>query len=390
MPGLTVGVDATSWSNQRGFGRFARNAVERLVALDSDTSYVLYVDGHGTNGHRLPESAERRTLRAGRRPGPAAAESSRGVGELLRMGWDVSRDRLDAFLFPSVYSYFPLVGVPTIVGVHDVIADELPELTLPNRRSRALWRLKESLAVRSASQVFTVSAASGSAIASRFGIPTARLAVVPEAPDPVFGPRTAALVRGTLEPLGLERRRFLLYAGGISPHKDIETLLEAFAALASSSPDLPPLVLVGDLEDDSYMSAAASVRSRIDALGIAERVVLPGFVSDDELASLYAAATAVVLPSLAEGFGLPAVEAAASGSPVVLSDIPAHRETLDGAALFFPPGDRQALETALRRIVEDAQLQSELAAGGRAAVAGLSWDATAERLRRLVAAAARS
>jgi glycosyltransferase involved in cell wall biosynthesis len=387
---LRVGVDATSWSNRRGFGRFARNAVERLVALDPDTSYVLYVDGHGTNGHRLPEGAECRRLHAGRRAGPAAAESSRGMGELLRMGWDASRDRLDAFLFPSVYSYFPLVGVPVVVGVHDVIADELPELTLPNGRSRALWRLKESLAVRRASRVFTVSAASRSAVASRFGIPTARLAVVPEAPDPVFHPRPAALVRGTLAPLGLEARRFLLYAGGISPHKDIETLLDAFAALARRSPDVPPLVLVGDLEDASYMSAAASVRSRIAELGIAERVVLPGFVSDEELACLYAAATAVAIPSLAEGFGLPAVEAAASGTAVVVSDLPAHRETLDGAALFFPPRDRQALEAALRRVVEEEGLRRDLAARGRAAVEGLSWDATAERLGSLVAEAARS
>jgi glycosyltransferase involved in cell wall biosynthesis len=380
---VRIGVDATSWSNRRGFGRFARNAVGRLVERDHVNEYVLYVDPQA-NGFPLPPGAVVRPLAAGAtRP----AEQSRPASELVRFGWAVSRDRLDAVLFPSVYSYFPVVGVPTVVGVHDVIADQLPGLTLPTRRSRLLWRLKEGLAVRRATRVFTVSAASRDAVGRRFGLGPERLAVVPEAPDPVFAPRPAAAVRAALEPLGLEQQRFFVYAGGISPHKNLELLIDAYAAFAEREADAPSLVVVGDVQDNSYLSAGAAVRRRIAAHRLQGRVLLPGFVTDEALACLYAGAKAAVLPSLAEGFGLPAVEAAACGAPVVLSDLPAHRETLGGAGLFFPPRRRGALEAALRRVHADDVLRATMSERGSEAVRRMTWDATADRLAELVAAA---
>jgi glycosyltransferase involved in cell wall biosynthesis len=379
---MRVGVDATSWSNRRGFGRFARNAVGRLVERDRDNDYVLYVDPDA-NGFPLPPGATQRPLRTGTgRP----AEESRPAAELFRFGWEVSRDRLDALLFPSVLSYFPVLGVPTVVGVHDVIADQLPELTLPTRKSRLLWRAKEGYAVRRAERVFTVSAASREAVGRRFGLPGSKLAVVPEAPDPVFAPRGQEALRAVLEPLELEPEGFFVYAGGISPHKNLELLIDAYAGFAQGA-DAPPLVLVGDMHDDSYLSAAEGVRRRIAAHGLEDSVRLPGFVSDEALACLYAGARAAVLPSLAEGFGLPAVEAAACGAPVVLSDLPAHRETLGSAGLFFPPTDRGALEAALHRVNGNAPLRATMGRRAAEAVSTMTWDATADRLAELVAAA---
>ena len=171
-----------------------------------------------------------------------------------------------------------------------------------------------------------------------------RLAVVPEAPDPAFTPRPAAEIERALAAIGLGAgQRYVLYAGGISPHKDIGTLLDAYAIVRAAGTEPPKLVVAGALDGDSYLSAAAAVRAQIASLGLGDDVVLPGFVSDDVLACLYSGAATVALPSLAEGFGLPAVEAAACGAPVVLSDIPAHRETLGEDALFFPPRDAALL-----------------------------------------------
>ncbi len=96
-----------------------------------------------------------------------------------------------------------------------------------------------------------------------------------------------------------------------------------------------------------YLSAGGPVRDRIGELGLEERVLLPGYVSDETLAGLYSGAAAAVVPSLSEGFGLPAVEAAACGCAVVLSDLPAHRESLGSAALFFEPTDVSQLAEAL-------------------------------------------
>ena len=373
---LRVGVDATSWDNRRGYGRFARNAVGRLVALDPETAYVFYVTGDV----EVPEGATVRRVPA----------SGRGPVCLLRLTAAASRDGLDAFLFPSVYTYFPVVRVPTVVGVHDVIARAHPELTLPRRRDRVFWGLKERVAVRRATAVFTVSQASRAELVRTFGLEPERVAVVPEAPDAIFTPRPREAVERVLAELGLDPdERLVVYAAGLSPHKNVETLLEAFAAVPSNGSAPARLVLAGDLEDEAFLSAAASIRDGIRRLGLADRVLLPGFVSDDQLACLYTAAAAAVVPSLAEGFGLPAVEAAACGAPVILSELAAHRETLGDAARYFPPRDSAALRAELERTLADPELRRRLGEEARHAVAGLSWDAAAERLREVVHGAAR-
>src|SRR5205085_3000378 len=300
----------------------------RVVALDASRTYVFYIDAESAPEARLPEAAEERRIRLAERPERAAsAGSNRSPRDLARLVRAVRADSLDAFLFPSVYTYFPVVGVPTVVGVHDVIVSELPHLTLASRRARLLWRLKESVAIRRAARLFTVSEASRAALARRLGIGLDEIAVVPEAPDPCFRPRPEDEVEEVLRRHGLARGEFVVYAAGVSPHKNLETLLEALALLRGDGGGLR-IVLAGDLEGDSFLSAAASVREHVGRLGLEEQVLLPGFIPDEELACLYGACAAAVVPSLAEGFGLPAVEAAACGAPVVLSDLPAHRETL--------------------------------------------------------------
>jgi glycosyltransferase involved in cell wall biosynthesis len=300
----------------------------------------------------------------------------------MRLAAAVRRDRLDAFLFPSLQTYFPVLGTPTVVGIHDTIADELPQLTLGSRRARTFWRAKQGLAIRCAARLFTVSEASRQALATRLGLPPERLALVPEAPDPVFAARSPEEVARARGSVGLENGEpFLLYAGGISPHKDVETLVRAFAALR-----LGRLVLVGDLEAETYLSAAASVRAAIATHGVGNDVLLPGYVDDETLAGLYSGAAAVVIPSLAEGFGLPAVEAAACGAPLVLSDLPAHRETMDGAAMYFPPGDADALTERIRAVLSDP---CDLGERARRTVEGRTWDAAVQPLRKLIEEAAR-
>lgn len=389
---MRVGIDATSWTNRRGFGRFARNAVGRLVELDKETQYVFFVDEQSADSAVLPRGGFERRVRLKERPADAAAAGSRRtLADLLRLTRAVRRDRLDAFLFPSVYTYFPVLGTPTVVGLHDTIVESLPELTVPSRRERTAARLKHSVAVRRASVLFTVSEASRQAIAEHFHVPASRLRLVPEAPDPVFVPRSGAELAAGRAAVGLQAAdRYFLYVGGISPHKNVETLIDAYArARTDDSRDLPLLVLVGDLESESYLSSAASVRERIARHGLGDCVRLPGFVSDEVLACLYSGATGVVIPSLAEGFGLPAVEAAACGAAVALSDLPPHHETLGAAALFFPPTDVEALATILRCLSADETLRADVASRAREAVSGLTWDAAATELRTLISEAAR-
>jgi alpha-1,3-rhamnosyl/mannosyltransferase len=238
--------------------------------------------------------------------------------------------------------------------------------------------------VKLARRLFTVSESARRELSERLRIPAAKLAIVPEAPDPVFWPRSQPEIDRVLEPLGLAAgARYLLNAGGVSPHKSVETLLDAFASLRSTAPGMK-LVVAGALDDETYLSSAGSLRARVAELDLGGDVVLPGFVPDETLACLYSGAAAVVLPSLAEGFGLPAVEGAACGAPVVLSDIPAHRETLGDEALFFPPRDADELADRLRQLLGSDMLRRSLAERGHRRVQRYTWDASAEALRRLV------
>jgi glycosyltransferase involved in cell wall biosynthesis len=377
MPGF-VGIDATLWRNRRGYGRFARNAVAALVAADPTVRYRLYVDRETAPFVSVP-GAELRCVRLERRPDVAAADgSSRGARDLVRFARAVRADAPDAFLVTSLLTYVPIPGVRLVVGLHDTIPRELPELVLPDRRARALWRLKERDAVRRAARLFTVSAASRAALAKAFGLPPERLAVVPEAPDPVFTDVAGAeppLPVGPAEPF------VLCAAGGISPHKNVETLLEAYARLNHGA---PRLVVVGALADETYASSASSVTARAARLGLGDRVVFPGYVPDEVLAALYRRATVVVNPSRAEGFGLTAVEAAACGAPLLLSDLPAHRETLGRAALLFDPLDAGELASRLGELLADEALRARVARRCAEAVSGRSWSAAGLALAGLV------
>lgn len=378
---MRVGVDATSWDNRRGYGRFARNALAHLVALDVETTYVFFCLGNVPPAD-LPLGVE--AAMVGGAEAPATGEGgSRGVRELFSLARAAKGAELDAYLFPSLLTWHPTPGVPSVVGVHDTIPRDHPELVFHGRRERAQWRLKERRAVATAAALFTVSRAAQAALAEALGREPDTIAVVPEAPDPVFTSAGA----GPPHRLG-EAPYFLCAAGGISPHKNIEGLVEGYAKLRLAEDAVPRLVVVGSLEDERYVSAAGSVRETVSSLGLDEAVVFPGYVEDSELAALYRHAEAVVNPSLAEGFGLTAVEAAACGAPLALSDIPAHRETLGGAALFFDPADPDDIAGALSRLCRDSPARQTVAERCRQAVAGLSWDDTARCLAALVHGAA--
>jgi alpha-1,3-rhamnosyl/mannosyltransferase len=320
----------------------------------------------------------------------AASGSRRTIRDVLRAGDAARSSPLDVMLFPSVHTWFPVRGVPTVVGVHDAIAKRYPSLTSASRSGRLAWAIKERAAIRSAARIFSVSEAARADVAQGFGLDPARIEVVPEAPEAVFAPPPPGEVVAALGPLGLVAAGFILCApGGISPHKDVETAIRAYGALRDRRPGAPRLAIVGPLAGDGYLSSAGALVGLIARLGLEDSVTLTGYVPDATLAALYAGALVVVNPSRAEGFGLPAVEAAACGAAVVLSDIPPHRETLGEGAVFFPPGDASLLAERLEQLLDADGERAAVAARCRAAVGHLTWEATAERLSELLMEAAR-
>jgi glycosyltransferase involved in cell wall biosynthesis len=375
---MRIGLDATAWSGGRGPGRAARNLVRSMTELGGD-EYVILADARDHASIELSGAARIRPVALG---GSRRSRTARPPADLVRLIRAARSLELDVLVFPSTSTWFPLAGTPTVVGAYDAIAQRMPEAHFDNRRAAIALTLKERAATRAASRVFTISQAARREVADHFGLDPARLAVVPFAPDPALAPRGADEVARRLAELGLRPGRYVLYSGGFNPRKNLETLIDAHARLADRG---VPLVLVGEPKGRAY---DRDLRERAEAS--AGEVVVTGFVPDDMLACLYSGAAVFVTTSLAEGFGLPAVEAARCGAAVVATDIPAHRENLGEAGVFFEPGSVADLTRALGALLGDDDERRARGDAAQRAVAGLSWHEAAVRLRAVAADAARA
>jgi glycosyltransferase involved in cell wall biosynthesis len=385
---MRIGIDATCWANPRGYGRFTRHMLSALLQQDTINQYVFFMDSFMADSSDFPDNIERRVVELSASPTQAAsADGRRSVGDMLKMGRAVAREPLDVFFFPSVYTYFPVFcRVKKIVAIHDVIAEKYPELVFRNRKSRFFWDLKTRLSIWQSDRVLTVSEFSKQGIVEHFGLDPRRIAVVSEGSADAFHPvddsrQLADVVSGH----GMQPdTRFILYVGGIAPHKNLAALVTAFdRLLADGQHDDVRLVLVGDYENDVFLIDDA-IRRRMNDPEFRERVIFTGYIPDADLNVLYNAATVFVLPSFCEGFGLPALEAMSCGTVVIGSATTSIPEVVGEAGLFFDPNDAAALAAHLVTVLDDAVLREELQRRSLKRAAMFSWQRSAEDTLRVL------
>lgn len=385
---MRIGIDATCWANPRGYGRFTRHMLTALLELDTVNEYVFFMDSFMAESQDLPDGVERRVVKLSAAPTQAAsAEGRRSISDMLRMGRAVAREPLDVFFYPSVYTYFPVFSrVRKIVAIHDVIAEKYPELIFSSRKSRFFWDLKTRLAIWQSDMVMTVSEFSKQGIVEHFGLDPRRVAVVSEGSADAFYPLhdrqriATVLARHGMQP----DTRFILYVGGIAPHKNLAVLIEAFDLLAGEGRhEDVRLVLVGDYENDVFL-IDQQIRGRMHDPALRKRVTFTGYIPDDDLNALYNAATVFVLPSFCEGFGLPALEAMSCGTVVIGSDTTSIPEVVGEAGLFFDPHDAHILAAHLDAVLGDDELREELEHRSLERAATFSWRRSAEDTLRIL------
>jgi glycosyltransferase involved in cell wall biosynthesis len=381
-----VAVDATCWLNTRGYGRHARDLLSALIRIDTQNRYSFFVDSEDML-ERLPAGVDSVLVSAGSPTALAASsDGSRALADVWRMSRALSRPGFDLVLFPTVYSYVPMFSrVHKMVFIHDVIAEKYPELTLPSLPARLLWKSKVGLALRQAGTIVTVSNHSKQGIVEVFKVNPNNVQVVSEAPNPIFrrlkNPEPLVQLAGQIP----EASRYVVYIGGFGPHKNLSRLVDVFARLASS-PEMADisLILVGEYQKEVFHSTYAELQQQIETLNIQRRTVFTGYLPDSALVSLLNRACALVLPSILEGFGLPAVEAAACGCPVVATKASPLPELLGAGGIFFDPLDSQELEVALRQVLESHSLRQKMGIAGLEAAQALTWDRAAHALKDLI------
>jgi glycosyltransferase involved in cell wall biosynthesis len=381
---VRLGIDATCWANNRGYGRFTREIVTAMARRAPDVQFICFLDPKSADCFELRgPNVTRIVVPVSEAPSEAASASgSRSIADMLRMTRAVARERLDVFFSPSVYAYFPLpFRLSAVVTIHDAIAERFPELILPTLRARLFWRMKTWLAVHQARRILTVSLYAAREVARAYRIPIETIAVTAEAPSAAYRPaHDVASVRRVARSVGLDdSARWYTYVGGFNPHKNVPSIVRAHAIVAGEmGANAPYLLLVGTLDADVFHGDQPAIRATIDDAATAHLVRWTGYLDDERIALLHSGAIALLLPSESEGFGLPAVEAAACNTPVIATTESPLPELLDGGGFFVRPGDEAGLIDAMRRLATDADLRAQMGARAGEHARQLSWDSAAE------------
>lgn len=260
--------------------------------------------------------------------------------------------------------------IPAVVIVHDVFYARLPSLYPAVQRLQLQYRVPRAL--QAARRVIVPSEFSKRDILDLYDVDEAKLEVVPLGVDPSFRPMAAA----ELEPIRRRYRlpeEFLLFVGAFVPRKNLVRLVEAFRELDRPRRHACPLLLVGSR---GWMSEP--LRRAVEPLVTEGSIRFPGYIPDADLPGLMNLATALICPSLAEGFGFPALEAMRCGTCVVASRVGSLPEHLGDAALWVDPLNLDSIRAGLIRVVDDADLRSRLGAAARARACRFTWERTAD------------
>lgn len=374
-----IGVDATTWSNDRGFGRFTREFITALAKRDSGFRYTLVFDQPPSIA--VPDGVGQLVVGTqGNLNEASTDDNARSLSYLLGMGGAVRRQKFDLFYFPAVYSYFPLLSsVPKVVCYHDATAERLPQYLFPTKRNQMLWNIKTRMAIWQTTRAMTVSHSSARDLENILKIPASKIDVVTEAADPMFRPLDRATGAAARDRHGIPARaKLLVYVGGMNAHKNILGLLNAMPEIVAKAPDTH-LAIVGSTSGKGFWDNVPELKAFVaNTPGMAEKVTFTGYVPDEALVELFAGTDALVFPSLWEGFGLPAVEAMSCGVPVLASDRSSLPEVVGDAGLFFDPEDQGSMRDTVLRFLQDEALAKRLRDRALPQAQTFTWEAAAE------------
>src|SRR5688572_7779435 len=296
--------------------------------------------------------------------------------EQLHVPWVLHRERPDVFHAPH-YVLPAGVRCRSVVTIHDCIHLMFPQY-LPNRAAYAYARASMWAASRRSDRILTVSEASKRDILHFFNVPPEKIVVVYNAIDDHFWltppEEDVARVR---ERYQLDHE-FVLYVGNIKPHKNLVRLIEAFAEFRKTGFEAVKLLIIGD-----EISKLPALRRAVHRHKLHKHVRFLGYLPDRTLAILYRLAAVFVFPSLYEGFGLPPLEAMASGTPVVTSNVSSLPEVAGDAAVLVDPYDVDSIVGGLRHVLCDPVAAADLRRRGLERAREFSWARSVEKTRQV-------
>jgi glycosyltransferase involved in cell wall biosynthesis len=361
---VRIAIDARKL-HDFGIGTYLRNLLRGLARVDRATEYVLFC---------RPQDAGMASELGQNFRAVSETAGHYSAGEQIAIPAAVRRARVDLFHSPH-YVLPVLTPGRTVVTIHDTIHLMFPEY-LKHRLAYLYARATMWAAAHKADRILTVSEQSKRDILKFFDVRPEKVVVTPNAIDGRFD------AEPTLEEIRQTRERYqlsypyILYVGNIKPHKNLERLIEAFHYVRSQGRPELELLIIGD-----EISRLQALRRAVHKYNLHRYVRFHGYVADKTLAVLYRLASVFVFPSLYEGFGLPPLEAMASGTPVVTSNVSSLPEVVGDAAVLVDPYSADAIAGGILKVLHSSHLRSELRERGFARVREYSWDRSVRKVR---------
>ena len=355
-----------------GISRYVRQLYMAFEHLHDEEA--IYFDGNRAL-YQMPEQANpekwsRQTAAIWRLPDPMVftLRSAHWFKFELMLRRACRKNRFDVY-HETGFVPAAMTTVPTVYTIHDLTLITHPGMH-PRERvwfHEFFWKRR----MRYAAHILTVSEFMQREICEILNLKLEQVTAVPEAPAPHFWHRSPEAIQRVCQNFSLPRE-YLLFVGSLEPRKNLPLIIQA---MQRCKMDIP-LVLAGweGWGDKTWMET-------IRGAGLEERIIFTGYVDDEILACLYSGATALVYPSLYEGFGLPILEAMACGCPVICSKVASMPEVAGDAALLVDPFDAEDLAAAVDKIAGDQAIRQHLIVKGFARASVFTWKQTAEQTR---------
>jgi len=373
---MNIGIDVNCIIFEKaGFGRYTYNLVKNLLKIDRKNQYFLYANFIRKKAERgkiigelISETkAKNATVRIINFP---ARWKEWLIGTRIPYQFLI-KEPLDVYFAPH-FAGVAKNGFPnTVVAVHDLAFMYYPEHRGKNLSNYYLKRTK--IALTNSKKMIAVSRATKKDIEEKFKIPSRKITVIPEAATENFKPckNDQLILQKTVQyvPKGI---KYLLAVGTLEPRKNLSSIIKAFSLLPNDLKRNYKLVFVGGAgwNNEDFLKT-------IKNYNMGEKVILTGFVNDKDLPYIYNRANVFIFPSFYEGFGLPPLEAMASGTPVICSGSSSLPEVVGGAGILVNPVNEEEQARAIKKLLFSPKLAKKLSLRGIKQAKKFSWNKVA-------------
>lgn len=358
-----IGIDARSYG-WTGIGRYVRNLMRELFVLDTENEYTVFLNKENYDTFKAPNERVKKIL---------VDIPWYSFQEQLQFPKALRSQKFDLVHFP--HFNIPLVySKPFVATIHDLTLSFFPGQKMTSMMHRMAYQMTIRHACKKAQGIIAVSKNTKKDIEQLLSVPSEKVDVIYEAVE--NDTYNANIDLDAVEAIKKKyniRKPYLMYVGVWRSHKNILGLLSGFAKILERGLDYQ-LVITGKA-DPHY----PEVMEKMKELGIEKNVVLPGFVPEEELPVFFKGCELFVFPSFYEGFGLPPLEAMASGCPVVASNTSCMPEILGDAAEFFDPYNHEDIARAMESVLRNRARAMELRTKGLEHVKKFSWKTMARQ-----------